>query len=169
MTSKMMPKGYILSLILFLFFCFGTPISAQEVEERRYLTGSSHLGLMVGIPQQDFADKVDAVGIGIAANVLIGVSDFPLQAGIDFSYAGYENEKLDLELNVGGFFEDFELITRSNILSLHGVVRFEPPVNHFLQPYIEGMIGTKHLYTRTKLVNRSNPEEGTVESNSEGK
>lgn len=121
----------------------------------------------MGIPQQGFRDRFDAAGYGFGGSVLVDLPSFPLQAGLDFSYTGHERAKLDLEIDVGGFFEDFDLITRNNIIQMYGVLRFEPPVNYFLQPYVDGLIGTKLLYTRTKLINRDNSEEGVVESNTE--
>ena len=44
---------------------------------------------------------------GVGGNVLINLPALPIQTGIDFSYTGYERAKLDLEIDVGGFFEDF--------------------------------------------------------------
>lgn len=140
---------------------------AQEAPDNQISAIWLNLNFSVGIPQQAFRDRFDATGFGFGGSVLVDLPSLPLQGGLDFSYTGYERAKLDLEIDVGGFFEDFDLITRNNIVQMYGVLRFEPPVNYFLQPYIDGLIGTKLLYTRTKLINRDNSEEGVVESNTE--
>lgn len=121
----------------------------------------------LGIPRDGFRDRLDAVGFGLGGNILVDLPALPVQAGLDISYTGYQRAKLDLELDVGGFFEDFDLITRNNIFQMHGLIRFEPPVNYFIRPYMDGLVGTKLLYTRTRLINRDNSEEGVVETDTD--
>jgi opacity protein-like surface antigen len=65
---------------------------------------------------------------------------------------------------VDGFLTDVELETTSNILFLHGMLRIKPDVNFFVQPYFDGLIGYKVLYTRTKLVDLLADEDRVLES-----
>jgi len=166
-----MTRGISIWVHFYLFFLLTVSIqqraNAQEVSDNQVNSVYFNLNFSLGIPQQQFHDRLDAVGVGIGGNVIVDLPYFPLQIGLDGSYTGYERAKLDLEIDVGGFFEDFDLITRNNIVQMYGMIRFVPPVDYFLQPYVDGMIGTKLLYTRTRLINRDNSEEGVVETNTD--
>lgn len=160
--------GWVHFFVPFFFFLIGkSPLTAQEQEvtAKAMPTIWLNLNFSLGIPQQQFRDRLDAIGYGAGGNLLLELPNLPLQTGLDIAYTGYQRAKLELELDVGGFFQDFDLITRNNIFQMHGLLRFEPPLNFFLRPFADGMIGTKLLYTRTRLINRDDSEEGVVETN----
>lgn len=115
----------------------------------------------VGIPQNDFYDVLNKVGIGGGGAFFFRIrKDMPFYAGLDLSVVTYDAES-------DFFFDDFgefELETRANIFLGHGVLRFEPELNIPIQFYLDGMFGFKNLYNRTKAIDTDTREEDTLDS-----
>jgi len=63
---------------------------------------------------------------------------------------------------VDGVLVEFEEETVPSVFMGHAVIRIEPPVNFFAYPYIEGLIGFKNLFTRTKVRDIELAEDGLV-------
>ncbi|NUO01849.1 MAG: hypothetical protein HUU01_14685 [Saprospiraceae bacterium] len=130
---------------------------------RMYLNGNFQLG----IPQQDFKENLDRIGIGGGGLLLFQLGKMPLYAGAEFSGMSYDRESNDYVVNVGGFLKDYELRTSNSIFMMHGMLRVQPNINGPVRPYIDGMVGTKNLYTRTRLIeedDNGNPDDNQEES-----
>jgi len=150
------------SIIILLVLIVSTFAYGQEEEERGrapfYINGN----IQVGIPQNDFYDVLGKVGIGGGGAIMFRLQKrMPLYAGIDISVISYDSESDFFFDNFG----EFELETRANIFLGHGLLRFEPEINFPIQPYVDGMIGFKNLYNRTKTIDTETREEDTLESN----
>jgi len=148
----------------FVFLIATTFATAQDTESkpwRMYLNGNFQLG----IPQQDFKENLDRVGIGGGALLLFQLGKMPLYAGAEFSGMSYDRESIDYTVNIGGFLRDYELRTSNSIFMMHGVLRIQPDLNGPIQPYLDGMIGTKNLFTRTRLIEDDN--DGDPDNNDE--
>jgi len=143
-------------------------VSAQETEPE---TESWHMLLngnfLLGFPQEGFKQNLDEVGVGGGGLMLFQLGKLPLYGGAEFSGMSYDTETRDFFVNVGGFQKEYELRTRASIFMMHGLLRFQPQINSPVRPYIDGMVGTKNLYTRTRLTeedDNGDPEDNNVES-----
>lgn len=133
--------------------------SAQEEESAYspwhiYLNGNFQLG----IPIESFRQNLDRTGFGGGGLLLLQIKRLPVYGGLELSGITYDSESIRYAANVGGFNQDYKLVTRNNIFLGHAVVRFQPPVNFLIQPYVDGMVGFKNLYTRTTLQNQDTEE-----------
>lgn len=106
----------------------------------------------IGIPQQGFSENLDRTGIGGGGSLLFRIGHLPLYAGAEFSGMSYDRESRNYTVNIGGFDEEYEVRTVNSIFLMHGVVRFQPLMRSPIRPYLDAMMGTKYLYTRTRLI-----------------
>lgn len=141
-----------------------TVAKAQETDSnpwRMYLNGNFQLG----IPQQDFKENLDRIGFGGGGLLLFQLGTMPLYAGAEFSGMSYDRESIDYTVNVGGFLRDYELRTSNSIFMMHGMLRIQPNIDGPVKPYLDGMVGTKNLFTRTRLIEDDN--DGDPDNNDE--
>jgi hypothetical protein len=151
-------------IVWVLLLCF-SGLYAQEdenVPEIPFIQLNGNLQL--GIPLESFKNNLPNPGFGFGGLVAIRLKDLPFYPGLDISGVSYDSESTFFSLWVDGFLTDVELETTSNILFLHGMLRIKPDVNFFVQPYFDGLIGYKVLYTRTKLVDLLADEDRVLES-----
>ena len=159
-----------LLLLLVLMWCGSLTLCAQDTDgyEREKRTASANVNFMLGIPQGIFAERQLFTGFGFGGNVVFEVKK-PLSVGLDVGWQRYDSEN--------DFFSEFdefgfEVITEeeasNQILSLHGLVRVQPAVNFFLQPYAEGTFGFNRFYTRTTFTDADTDEQfNSVNENSD--
>lgn len=135
---------YTLCVLVFLLITGGA-LSGQAQEKFKPFTYLNLFGGLV-LPVDDFGDRVDRAGFGFGgyfATQLVRAK--PVFAGFDLSYHLLDSKALDLQDNL-------LLRTRSNMLMGHLLVRYQPAVKFPVWPYVDLLLGTKRLYTRTKLV-----------------
>ncbi len=144
-------------LISFLF----THISFGQEEEPYYYDPFATFSpaFFLGVPVNAFAEKLDKVAVGGSFDILYRFRHMPVSAGIQAGFSRYDTEKLKFTDIVDGEEVEFEWKTRSNIWLFHGVIRLEPPLNINIYPYLDGMIGTKRIYTRTILTDEFSDDE----------
>ena len=162
-------KNVILALIFFSFPCL---LVAQEQEEApenpegiETLFGYIYGNLQFGIPIEEFRDNLENTGVGGGGLAVFKLGDSPLWLGAEASGMAYDSESQILTANIGGFFRDYELRTSSNIFLAHAVLRIQANWNRGVQPYVDGMIGLKSLFTRTKLIDLFLEEDNVLENN----
>lgn len=154
----------VLSLLLFLHGITIAQSTPDDVRGRHF--GYLNLNAQVGIPLDDFRDNLPKTGFGGGGYVLFQITrKMPLYAGIDLAGMVYDRESKKYSINVGGFTEKYTLKTNNSIFLGHAMLRFSPIVDFPVKPYIDGMIGTKNLFTRTRLIDDDDFEE--EDSNSE--
>lgn len=108
--------------------------------------------LQFGIPTEAFRDNLTNTGVGGGFNLLFRLGDAPVYMGMDVGLMKYDGEVINQTVNISGFFKDYELRTNNNILTAHVVTRIQPETAWPVQPYLEGLVGTKGLFTVTNLV-----------------
>ncbi len=145
---------HLVTVISALLFC--SLLSAQEEEPMESWHAFLNGNFQLGIPQQGFKENLDQVGIGGGGLILFQLGKMPLYAGAEFSAMSYDRETADYAVNVGGFIKGYELRTSNSIFLMHGMFRVQPNINGPIRPYIDGMMGTKNLYTRTRLTEKDN-------------
>jgi hypothetical protein len=105
---------------------------------------------LIGLPQNEFRDKVDEVGYGVSGHFGYFIGKTPIMIGADFGYLNYGSEKRREPFSDTIPDVTVDVRTTNNILMLHGLVRVqqqEGPV----RPYFEGLWGFKYLFTRTSV------------------
>ncbi len=153
---------YFLPLLL-LFFTL--PLSGQEDDGPHVPFIYTNFNLQLGFPLDDFQDRVDATGLGFGGYAAVQLFRAPVFVGYDFAYQQLDYEELAFTEEIDGQLIDFELRTRSNLMAHHLLVRYQPAVRFPLWPYFDVLLGAKHLYTRTKLVELlGDGEENILES-----
>ena len=142
-------KYHYLPLLLLCMFAANAYTQEQEAPSRIHF-GYCNGHLMVAVPANGLAKNVKKVGLGGGGNILIGIGDkLPFFAGVEVNSVNYDLESKRISGASTG--DPSKIRTGNNIFMLHGMVRFAPYVNFFIQPYIDGMIGTKNFFTRTSI------------------
>ncbi len=137
MSRPLLPLAALLAATL-----LAAPVSAQ-----------TYLGLTVegGIPQNDFEDGLDDVGIGLSGQALFHAGVFPLAVGLDGGLLTYGHQARPLPAQINGqsaFLGNVE--TTNNVAHLHAVLRLVPNAGA-VRPYADGLVGFNYLYTRTRF------------------
>lgn len=151
-------------LYLFFFFIW---LSFNAFSQSAYYNQILFdIDFQVGIPQDRFRSNLDAVGVGGGGRVLFRLRDKPVFLGFGGSWMNYAHETDEFSVTVGGFREDYEWRTNSNIVLGQAIVRFQPDVRFPLKPYADAMIGFKNLFTKSKLVDLNGEEDEVIERES---
>jgi len=138
--------------VCFLSLLIGgaTIVRAQEVQVGGYFTTI--------VPQGQFKENITNNGYGGGGFFLVRLGPSPLLIGGDFGGVRYGSENHrepisstipNLQVNVG---------TSNNIFLAHFLLRAQPRKG-LVRPYADGLIGLKHLFTRTTISNLSGGEE----------
>lgn len=150
-------------LLLFFFIIFSIDSFGQSAYYNQILFDGNFI---LGLPQDRFRDNLDAVGVGFAGRFLFRLRDKPIFFGLEGGWMNYAHETDAFTIQVDGFFEDYEWRTNSNILFGHAILRFQPDVRFPIKPYVDGLIGFKNLYTKSKLVDLNGEDDEVIERES---
>jgi len=106
--------------------------------------------LTIGLPQGEFGDNVDNVGIGGTGFFALNFPQSPLAVGasIGFMIYGSETRKESWSTTIPDI--RLDVTTTNNILNGHLFLRVQPPKGGFL-PYLDGLIGFNYLWTETSV------------------
>lgn len=125
-----------------LLLCISFGVRAQQVDAF----------FQVGIPMNDFSESTDAIGFGGGGSIIAPLGESPFYLGGQFDYMLYGRSVTDIRANIAGFTREYELIRQNNIIQGHLMMRLQPRGTDFpVMPYIDGLFGFRHLYTRTRL------------------
>ncbi|MEN7547449.1 hypothetical protein AAG747_06000 [Rapidithrix thailandica] len=126
---------------------FGISLSVQV-----YAQSSIDLSLMGGLPVNEFKSEVPGLfGFGIQGSFLGQVEESPMYLGMQAGIMTYGMQSEDVTVWVDGFRETWDRQRSHNIALVHMIARIKPDLNFPIQPYVEGLVGTKVLYTRYTL------------------
>lgn len=128
----------------------GQTASAQTYN-RPSITGVGRLNFVVGVPSGAFRDHIRRPGFG--GNLFAGArfGRTPLVLGVDLGFLVYGRsvDTVPFSSTVGPRVR-VEVVTTNNILEPHLVLRLQPDIGR-LQPYVDGLIGVKYLFTETRV------------------
>ena len=139
MVSRL--EGAVLSLIAWGVLC--TPLALAQ----KFDIGGDFL---VGLPQNEFRDKIREVGYGFDGHFGYFIGDTPIMIGADIGYLKYGSEKHREILSETIPEISVDVKTTNNILMLHGFARLQPQ-DGSVRPYFEGLYGFKYFFTRTSI------------------
>jgi hypothetical protein len=132
--------------VLIGFFLLVCPLSAQNFQ--------GGLGFIVGAPQGEFKNNLDATGYGITGHIGYSPKTQPLMIGIELGYMNYGSETRtepfsttipDVFVNVS---------TTNNLVLTHLFLRAQP-TKGTIRPYLEGLVGVSYFFTETKIENKN--------------
>jgi len=123
------------------------------------------LGFSLGLPQGDFKENTDATGFGGDLSIAFPFQKgTPIYLGLDFNYMLYgrnaRNEDLFATINDQNGAEiaridiPLRIVNTNNLFGTHAFVRGVIPLDN-IQPYGELLFGFRYIYTRTKILDRS--------------
>jgi len=104
---------------------------------------------MIGLPQNEFRDKIRGEGYGFSGHFGRFIGDSPIMIGADIGYLNYgTEERWEPIPTIPG--AAVLVRTRNNIFMLHGFARVQPQEGRF-RPFLEGLYGFKYLFTETSI------------------
>lgn len=120
--------------------------------------------LVLGIPQSQFRRNVDGVGGGLVGYLTYAPEQEPLSIGLQVTFINYGSQDTK-DIIYGPTVPVFgKVTTTNNILSFHLAGRLQPN-NGSLRPYLEGLLGWNHLFTRTAVTDEETNE--SIQSNTD--
>ena len=138
--SKAMGKKYLILLLLIL--SFSLTLKAQTIGG----------GLMLGLPQGEFKEKIDRLGYGIQAQGTLWSPgpDQPFTVGLNVGYMiyGEESDARPLSNTIG---DVWVVVERQNSLVNFHLLFQVMPFEGSLRPYIEGLFGGAYIFTETSV------------------
>ena len=112
-----------------------------------------NIGLMGQLPKGEFKEQGVPTGFGIDFNGALYPADV-LGIGLNIGYGQYGNASRQIQLS---YFSDLVTVEEKTTNSIgYGNLFFKlTPFNKKwkVQPYLEGLIGVKHLSTKTTISN----------------
>ncbi|MCB2205441.1 hypothetical protein KQI65_11895 [bacterium] len=139
------------STLLLVFAVFPalltTHVQAQEFRLGQFQGG---LDFLVALPQADFKDNTDDVGVGLTLDLGYVIPDLPVIAGGTFGFASFGSETFNVPFSGTVQLVNVDLTTSNNLALGHLFLRVQPQ-NGAFRPYFEGLAGFKYLWTESKV------------------
>lgn len=121
------------------------------------------LNLSVALPQGDFDDQTDAIGIGGNLHFLYQLNATPVALGINIGFMNYGSETRKEPFSTTIPDVRVRVTNTNNLVNGHFVMRFQPSTGVF-KPYAEGLFGFNYLYTDTKIADDDFDDEDVARS-----
>lgn len=129
----------------------------------QFIGGEVGLRGSLGLPQGEFSDNVENVGWGGSIYAGYNFPKTPLMIGADIGYLLYGSESRLEKFSTTIPDATVRVENTNNIFLGHAFLRLQPDMGS-VKPYVEGLIGFKNLYTKTRIENDSWTEEEIAES-----
>ena len=147
----------ILSVCFLALLIGGTTVTrAQERQASVYFTTI--------VPRGEFSENVTNNGYGVSGQILVRLGPSPFLAGGDLGIAVYGSESHREPISTTIPNLQVRVRTSNNIFFSHFVLRAQPRTGP-VRPYFDGMIGLKHLFTKTSISDLADDE--TIASNTD--
>ncbi len=125
---------------------------------RRFRFGAKPVS---GIPVGDFGDRVGtSPGVGFEFTSRVG--RIPISVGAEFGYVLYGKETRRLQLTPAVPEVLTNVSTKNNLLQTHALVRAQPRAGR-VRPYVEGLLGFRHVFTSTSFRNGDEGSSGSTQ------
>lgn len=133
------------------------PPGAGPTAFRRFRFAARPLG---GIPMGDFGDRAGtSPGVGLDFTGRIGRTPIAVGAELGYLQYGKETRRLSLTPAVPEVLTDVN--TTNHFLQTHALVRVQPQTGR-VQPYVEGLVGFRYVFTRTSFRNADEGRSGST-------
>ena len=142
-TGRSIKAIGILTFTAMVFWLGGaTRVHAQNFQVGGYFTPV--------FPRGEFKENVSNNGYGGGGFFLVRLGDSPLMAGGDFGIVVYGSETHEEPISTTIPSVIVNVRTSNNIFLGHALLRMQPRSGPIL-PYLDGLIGMKHLFTMTTI------------------
>jgi hypothetical protein len=142
-------NSFVMKALSILSACFlalwiggATIVRAQEFQVGAYFTTVS--------PRGEFSENVTNNGYGGGGLFLVRLGPTPFLVGGDAGVVIYGSESRREPFSTTIPNVDVRVSTTNNILLAHTVLRIQPQ-EWRIRPYLDGLIGLKHLFTTTSI------------------
>jgi hypothetical protein len=109
------------------------------------------------VPRGEFSDNVTNNGYGASGQFLVRLAGSPFLAGGDLGIAVYGSVSHREPISTTIPNLQVRVRTSNNILFSHFVLRAQPRTG-LVRPYFDGLIGLKHLFTKTSISDLADDE-----------
>jgi hypothetical protein len=132
------------SLLLAIWMGGATIVRGQEFQAGAYFT--------TVIPRGELKENITNNGYGGGGQFLVRLGPSPFLVGGDVGIVIYGSETRFEPFSTTIPNVEVRVRTSNNILLAHSVLRIQPRTG-LVRPYADGLIGLKHLFTRTSITN----------------
>jgi hypothetical protein len=101
-------------------------------------------------PRGEFKENITTNGYGVSGLFLVRLGPSPFLVGGDVGVVTYGSESRREPFSTTIPNVDVRVRTSNNIFLAHTLVRLQPQEGR-IRPYADGLIGLKHLFTRTSI------------------
>ena len=131
---------------VFLFALFLLPINGYT----QYVGGEVGVNFAIGSPQGEFSENVENLGLGGSFYGGYNLPKSPFMIGVDIGYLRYGKESRLEPFSLTIPDVTVRVENTNNILLTHLFIRVQPDLGS-VKPYLDGLVGLKRLYTKTKI------------------
>jgi len=155
-TTKLLVEALSILAACFLALLIGgaTMVRGQDFQAGGYFT--------TVVPRGEFNDYVTNNGYGVGGYFLVRLGSSPFLAGGDLGIVIYGSENRDEPISntIPNVF--VRVSTSNNIFLAHSLLRVQPREGR-IRPYLDGLIGLKHLFTKTTISDDFEPIASTTD------
>lgn len=108
------------------------------------------INFIIGTPKKEFSDVLGKKSYGISGWIGYDFKYSPLLVGLELSYLEYGRRKREEPFNSNIPDVIVDVTTTNSIFMGHTFLRIQNNYS-YTQPYIEGLLGFKYLFTRTSV------------------
>jgi hypothetical protein len=112
------------------------------------------LGFIVGAPQGEFKDNLDATGYGVTGHIGYSPKSQPFMVGLELGFMNYGSETRTEPFSTTIPDVYVNVTTSNNLVLTHLFLRAQPSKG-IIRPYVEGLIGVSYFFTETKIENKN--------------
>ncbi len=142
---------------------FALPLALPTVARAQKPSFEGGLGVLVGIPQGKFKEQSARAGGGLDGFIGVGLANRSLVLGADLGFMIYGSESRREPFSTTIPDVTVDVSTTNNIALGHLLLRVQP-VRGVVEPYLDGLVGFKYLFTTTEIKSQ-NSQEAVASSN----
>ncbi len=105
----------------------------------------------IGLPNEEFKENIGETFLGGGFNAYFQIPQTLVHLGLEAHFTGIDGQDVQFNTNIGGFFQEYEIRTNSNLAILNAGVRVQPISEGRILPYVDGLIGVKIFSGNVKL------------------
>ena len=145
------------NVLILLATCIISQLVAQEAMDKPMLTQAPRVMATAyfdwGFPVSYFGEHLHAdQGIGFGGELLYKFNpDQPVWVGAGIHTFRFDHYTVGYTQEIDGEFFNFEERTATRMFLAHALIRFQPELQYFLRPYLQGGLGMHWIFTNTKI------------------
>lgn len=151
-------------LIFLAFILAGFALQAQTEKPVNPYYIFLNANLQGGIPTGAWANNTNKMAFGTGGLLLFQIGKKPaFSLGAELGWMAFDAETRRFDTDMNGADKKIRLTTSSGMVTAHALARFKPHTDFWIQPYVDGMFGTKGLFTTSLIIDESNGLSSTTD------